>query len=382
MNVLRSAVFMLACLGAGGAEAAIRLVTNVSDSGTGSLRLAISGAANGDIVTFDPALNGQTITLTNGPLSLPAGIALTIQGNGATNTRVSGGNVTRILVVPAVNGSTLVLRDLTLAQGNAGNAGSGGAILNRGSLTLEGVRLTGNRAGISGGAILNERTTGVGSLVVRASALDANVIDAVECGSGAAIRSEGAGASVQVVNSTLAGNTAGPACSGGAIGIGAGSLELISSTLGPNSGGTSGGNLYKGSRAASVTVRNSVIIEGSAALNPDLHGASAGFASLGYTLVGNRGDAAGFAASDLPAGTPPMLGALAPSGVAQLPARVPMAGSALVDGVPTAACVDAGAGPLATDQRGVARPQGPACDIGAVERSFGVDDLLFANGFE
>jgi hypothetical protein len=36
----------------------------------------------------------------------------------------------------------------------------------------------------------------------------------------------------------------------------------------------------------------------------------------------------------------------------------------------------------AADQRGVARPRTPDCGIGAVKRSFGLDDLLFANGFE
>jgi hypothetical protein len=35
----------------------------------------------------------------------------------------------------------------------------------------------------------------------------------------------------------------------------------------------------------------------------------------------------------------------------------------------------------ATDQRGVARPQGAGCDIGAVERR-AVEDYLFNNGFD
>jgi hypothetical protein len=40
-------------------------------------------------------------------------------------------------------------------------------------------------------------------------------------------------------------------------------------------------------------------------------------------------------------------------------------GSPAVDAVPTAQCTDVDGHPLATDQRGVTRPQGPACDIGA-----------------
>jgi hypothetical protein len=43
--------------------------------------------------------------------------------------------------------------------------------------------------------------------------------------------------------------------------------------------------------------------------------------------------------------------------------------------------LDNGANCPATDQGGVARPQGPGCDIGAVERR-AVEDYLFNNGFD
>jgi len=41
--------------------------------------------------------------------------------------------------------------------------------------------------------------------------------------------------------------------------------------------------------------------------------------------------------------------------------------SAAVDAIPVSACTDVGGNPVATDQRGVLRPQGAACDIGAFE---------------
>ena len=47
--------------------------------------------------------------------------------------------------------------------------------------------------------------------------------------------------------------------------------------------------------------------------------------------------------------------------------QLPAASSPLVDKIPTASC-GAGAG-ITTDERGVTRPQGSACDIGAVELS-------------
>jgi hypothetical protein len=47
------------------------------------------------------------------------------------------------------------------------------------------------------------------------------------------------------------------------------------------------------------------------------------------------------------------------------PTRLPAATSPLVDQIPKAAC-DAGQS-ITTDERGVTRPYGSACDIGAVE---------------
>jgi hypothetical protein len=46
---------------------------------------------------------------------------------------------------------------------------------------------------------------------------------------------------------------------------------------------------------------------------------------------------------------------------------LPAATSPLVDAIPVANCHDDGAATLDTDQRGVTRPQGSGCDIGAVE---------------
>lgn len=46
---------------------------------------------------------------------------------------------------------------------------------------------------------------------------------------------------------------------------------------------------------------------------------------------------------------------------------LPGPGSVSIDAIPPAACLDADGLPLTTDQRGISRPQGTACDIGAVE---------------
>jgi hypothetical protein len=45
----------------------------------------------------------------------------------------------------------------------------------------------------------------------------------------------------------------------------------------------------------------------------------------------------------------------------------PLPTSPAVDAIPVSACTDAAGNPVTTDQRGVERPQGLACDIGAFE---------------
>jgi hypothetical protein len=61
----------------------------------------------------------------------------------------------------------------------------------------------------------------------------------------------------------------------------------------------------------------------------------------------------------------PKLGALANNG-GPTQTRLPQLGSPLIDAILLASCPD-GASGISTDQRGVSRPQGTGCDIGAVE---------------
>src|SRR5262249_48644248 len=82
----------------GAVEAQPYLVTNTNDNGFGSLRAAVSGDLLGDQpVVFSPVLNGQTITLTSGPITIAN--SLNILGPGAGLLTVSGGNTVRDFVV-------------------------------------------------------------------------------------------------------------------------------------------------------------------------------------------------------------------------------------------------------------------------------------------
>lgn len=82
--------------------------------------------------------------------------------------------------------------------------------------------------------------------------------------------------------------------------------------------------------------------------------------SLGYNI--DSGTTLGFAATGDLSNTDPRLGPLQNNGGATL-TMMPETGSVAVGRIPPANCPP-------TDQRGVARPQGPRCDIGSVETGF------------
>ena len=128
----------------------------------GMLRYAVRSAADRAVVTFDVALNGRVIELDGRSPGNHIRVErnLSIQGPGANLLTIDGGNATRIFFIAD---GTVRISGVTLANGRAkggdggaatggaggggGAAGFGGTIfLNRGSLTLYGVVLSGNRS--------------------------------------------------------------------------------------------------------------------------------------------------------------------------------------------------------------------------------------------
>ena len=346
----RASMALAIALAAAGSASALE-VTHVGDNGTGSLRAAVAAGGN---VTFAAALNGQTIALNSGPITIPAGT--TINGPGANLLSVNGNNSSRIFDVGASSSASII--GLSLINGQAGAGGQGGAVRNLGTLVISGLAVSGNRAGDSGGGIYN-----AGTLDVRASTFSGNSVTDATCAGGGAIRSEGAGSTLLIANSTISGNSA-ASCSGGGVSFNDGSADFRASTFVGNLAGSSGGNLYKGSAAASLQLTASVVSDGDAGggtpVNGDLHGALAsGLVSGGHNLVRARGDASGFIASDFANGTNPLLAALGDRGGPTATHGFAIT-SPLLDGW-GATCAQA------TDQRGFARPQGDACDVGAFE---------------
>src|SRR5262249_28492212 len=105
------------------------LVTNLSDTGNGSLRAEIAAAnahPGGDEIDFAAGLTG-VITLTSGELLITDSV--TINGPGASLLSVSGNNSSRVFEM--TSGLDVTINDLTITHGFA--LDQGGGILNQGS---------------------------------------------------------------------------------------------------------------------------------------------------------------------------------------------------------------------------------------------------------
>ncbi len=360
-------------------------VTSAADGGPGSLREALGLIAEGGTIDIDASLAGQTLSLTSGQLVVPRGV--TIDGSAAGNFAISGNNSSRVFEIVA--GADVTMRDVVIRDG--AGAPQGGGVLNFGTLTLEQVTVTDNAevsAGppnfeFGGGGIYN----GAGATL---NLVDSTVSDNVATNqpgggvygffgstinvSGSTISGNVSGdvaggfrtlGNIDVVNSTISGNTS-TAWHGGGIFHTDGALTVTNTTVTGNSApaGTASGILVATFGApASMVLTNSIVeanpLDGSGALGCAIEG-DPGVATI--TSAGGNIDSDGScrldAAGDQPS-TDALLGPLADNGGGTL-THLPATGSPALD------AADAGACP-ATDQRGQTRPQGTGCDVGSVE---------------
>jgi hypothetical protein len=134
-----------------------------ANDGDGSLRANVAAAQPGDTIDFDPSLDGALIRLTS-PIQLarPLTITGTNQSTGVAEAiLLDGSNRTRLFDIAP--GAAVTLAGLTLQDGfaraTAAEPGDGGAVRDRGALSLQGDFFQGNRADDSGGAIDVSRTS-------------------------------------------------------------------------------------------------------------------------------------------------------------------------------------------------------------------------------
>ena len=190
-------------------------MTNVNDSGPGSLRQAITDACPGDTITFDASLSGQAITLGS---TLVLDKDVTIDGSSlSSKIEISGNNSAQVLTIsPGINVTlnSIVIRDGFTSETGGGvqNSGSltvqnsdfvnnsaaqyGGAISNSGNLTITDSMFTGNAATIDGGAVASNTR-----IILSKSVFSSNT--AGNFGGAIAAQTEG-----QIENSTFYNNSA------------------------------------------------------------------------------------------------------------------------------------------------------------------------------
>jgi hypothetical protein len=345
------------------ASAAIITVTNTTDNDPGSLRQAIAAAASGDTINFDPSLNGQTITLTSGQLSI--GTNLTITGPGANQLAINGNATSSVFYIGS---GTVTISGLTITNGS--NGSQGGGIDSAGTLTITNSTLSGNSG--YGGAILNRYGT---TMTITNSTLSGN-----SGGNGGGIYNGGA---LTITNCTLSGNTTNGGYGGGGVYSDNGStLTITNSTLSGNTANGNGGAIFIIGyyERTTMTITNSTLSGNTAngGYGSDIFNYYGTATSGGYNLSSDNGGGVLTATGDQ-INTDPLLGPLQDNGG-------PTFTHALLVGSPA---IDAGdpnfdpnsfTPPLTTDQRGSGFPRvvNSRIDIGAfeVQASFKCPHLL------
>ncbi len=288
--MLNSCRFLLICLVLFGtchsytAQADTLTVSNLNDSGPGSLRDQVAAAAPGDTIDF--AVTG-TITLTSGTIDIAKN--LTITGQGASSLALNGidtdgrrsifnisagfvdisgltlsggrGNFYDVTVGGVntsvrsggalfISGGTVTVTNCTLSD-NSANYG-GAIFMTGGGLTVSNCTLSYNQA-IYGGAI---RLDGGAAVTIKSSTLTYNSGQF-----GGAIYTSTDDSEVTISSSALYFNQA--LATGGAILTNGGTLTISNSTLSQNfaNGGSNGygGGIYIGSSNGRTTITNSTI---------------------------------------------------------------------------------------------------------------------------
>jgi predicted outer membrane repeat protein len=409
-------------------------VTSCADDGTaGTLRSVVTGAGDGDTVDLS-GLSCGPITLSQGVIPVYAD-SLTIQGQNAASTIISGNNADRIFL--SYGYTALVLRNLTVRDGfnqvTGYHVAGGACILSDAIVTLDHVTVTNCMAigeGAYGGGVLSPGlymyTSTLSDNIARGSALTtltasygagafayrgmatlydstisgnravpdpSNAFGSYDTGAGIftddggyILRStfndnytDGTGGGIAthggliVANSTFSGNTATKKAGGGIFATDV-DLSIVSSTITQNAAAR-GGGVYGGGLP---DFGFGIMLQSSIVANNFVGSGFADITARSARMVSGSNDLVVDAQDDL----------LPPDTIRSDPQLLPLGsngGPTQTHAIaPTSPARDHGSNPavLATDQRGApfARVSGLAPDIGAYE--INLPDVIFQDGFD
>jgi len=310
------------------------------------------------------SLNSTTAVAGGGMITASSNVTITdsiITGNKAGNTTKN--TVTFGAGVANGTGSSLTIRNSTIAKhtATAFYYASGGGINNRGTLTVNVSTIEKGQATFGAGIY-----TGSGAVsYVGNSTISQNLAKTrpLYYAFGGGLDNEGG--TLVVVNSTISGNKAE---TGGGINNFSGGSYLTNTTITKNNGKFYGGGVFNyallvldetlisGNKIPASGFGREVSNLGSAYTNYfNLFGANGSSGTSGVTI----------GATDIvPAAGVTTTKVLSPTLKDNGGPTIPTKTHALVAGSPA---IDAAPCIVATDQRGVARPVGAACDIGAFE---------------
>jgi uncharacterized repeat protein (TIGR01451 family)/CSLREA domain-containing protein len=368
-------------------------------------------------------LTGQSgeDTALSGDLDITDALTVTVSGGKSRmfggSPIIDGGGIDRVFDVK--DGGSLALTGITVRNGAVGVANHGGGILANGDLVLSNDTIAGNKAGFSGGveahkglvvantsfsnnsaaftegailitgtaSLTRVRVSGnkagaggtsvggirnapgatttiadstfdhntphaiqnVGSLTLTRSTIATNTVPANQTGRGGGLWNIG---TLTVSNSTIVGNSA--AVAGGGLYSESGSTTLVNDTFAGN-GAPAGGNVF--TAGAKIEAVNTIFAGATSGGN-----CAGPLTSQGHNL--DDGITCALTGTGDLTNQNPQLAPLADNGG-------PTQTMALLPGSPA---IDAGgSGCPAKDQRGVQRPAGNACDIGAYEFAISAD---------
>jgi len=360
--------------------AAVLIVDKTDDDGPGSLRAAITAATPGDTITFDPGLSGGVIQLTSELMitkdiiidGTDLQVPITISGDDQVRVFYIDSNCSvtlaglRIVNGYATSGGGIYnLGSLTVTNNilSDNNAHSGGGIYNYGDLFLHESWIEGNTAESNGGGIYNG-----GNLMIENSALFGNQAstdngggiynyqgDVVMTGTTLVDNLSGYGGGgvyhfqgdFEADNNTFSGNQS--AYGGGIYNNGGGVLRIFNNTFSNNHASFGGSGIYN--YEGTLNFANTILAnQGGDCFNNDTIGTNV------HNLVfdGSCDDG-----STTNLDGDPLLAPLADNGGPTLTHAL-LPDSPAIDAAHPDYCPD-------FDQRGVLRPRGEACDIGAFE---------------